>query len=112
MNQEKYIGMDVHQATISVAVMDSSGKLIMECILFTLQKLHHQIIGSILRTDVIEMANVRMVQGGNGPGLALHALFQLRRRRKMRSQNFHRHGAVKARFKSAINFSHAARAQG
>ena len=33
MSQEKYIGMDVHQATISVAVMDSSGKLIMECIL-------------------------------------------------------------------------------
>ena len=31
MNQEKYIGMDVHQATISVAVMDSSGKLIMAC---------------------------------------------------------------------------------
>ncbi len=27
MKQEKYIGMDVHQATISVAVMDSSGKL-------------------------------------------------------------------------------------
>jgi hypothetical protein len=35
MNQEKYIGMDVHQATISVAVMDSSGKPIMECILET-----------------------------------------------------------------------------
>src|SRR5487761_909021 len=35
MNQAKYIGMDVHQATISVAVMDSSGKLIMECILET-----------------------------------------------------------------------------
>jgi hypothetical protein len=35
MNQEKYIGMDVHQATISVAVIDSSGKLIMECILET-----------------------------------------------------------------------------
>jgi len=35
MNQEKYIGMDVHQATISVAVMDSSGKLIMECVLET-----------------------------------------------------------------------------
>ena len=35
MNQEKYIGMDVHQATISVAVMDSAGKLIMECILET-----------------------------------------------------------------------------
>jgi transposase len=35
MNQEKYIGMDVHQATIAVAVMDSSGQLIMECILET-----------------------------------------------------------------------------
>jgi len=35
MNQEKYIGMDVHQATISVAVLDSAGKLIMECILET-----------------------------------------------------------------------------
>jgi transposase len=35
MSQEKYIGMDVHQATISVAVMDGRGKLIMECILET-----------------------------------------------------------------------------
>ena len=35
MKQEKYIGMDVHQATISVAVMESSGKLVMECILET-----------------------------------------------------------------------------
>jgi transposase len=35
MNQAKYIGMDVHQATISVAVMDSTGKLSMECILET-----------------------------------------------------------------------------
>src|ERR1700738_924687 len=35
MSQEKYIGMDVHQATISVAVMDGRGKLIMECILGT-----------------------------------------------------------------------------
>ena len=31
MSQKKYIGMDVHQATLSVAVMDS--KLIMVCIL-------------------------------------------------------------------------------
>ena len=35
MKQAKYIGMDVHQATISVAVVDGSGKLIMECILET-----------------------------------------------------------------------------
>jgi Transposase len=35
MSQEKYIGMDVHQATISVAVTDSRGKLLMESILET-----------------------------------------------------------------------------
>ena len=35
MSQEKYIGMDVHQATISVAVMDVQGKLLMECVLKT-----------------------------------------------------------------------------
>src|SRR5579864_1519010 len=35
MSQEKYIGMDVHQATISVAVRDVQGKLIMESLLET-----------------------------------------------------------------------------
>src|SRR5580765_1197147 len=38
MSQEKYIGMDVHQATISVAVMDAQSKLIMECLLETSKK--------------------------------------------------------------------------
>jgi hypothetical protein len=35
MSQEKGIGMDVHQATISVAVTDSRDKLIIESILET-----------------------------------------------------------------------------
>ena len=35
MNQEKYIGMDVHQATISAAVMNAQGKLLVECVLET-----------------------------------------------------------------------------
>ena len=35
MNSQKYIGMDVHQATIFAAVKDDQGKLIMECILET-----------------------------------------------------------------------------
>src|ERR1700675_2779092 len=33
MNDAKYIGLDVHQATISVAVLDSAGNLVMEAIL-------------------------------------------------------------------------------
>src|SRR5579872_7318130 len=35
MNDAKYIGLDVHQATISAAVLDSTGKLVMECVLET-----------------------------------------------------------------------------
>src|SRR6201987_465739 len=35
MSQEKYIGMDVHAATISVAVKNAEGKLLMECVLET-----------------------------------------------------------------------------
>jgi hypothetical protein len=35
MNSEKYIELDVHQAIISVAVLDSTGKLVMESILET-----------------------------------------------------------------------------
>src|SRR5436309_13978952 len=35
VNSEKYIGLDVHQATIFVAVMDSKGKIVMESILET-----------------------------------------------------------------------------
>jgi hypothetical protein len=35
MNDAKYIGLDVHQATISVAVFDFAGKLVMEAILET-----------------------------------------------------------------------------
>ena len=35
MNDAKYIGLDVHQATISVAVLDSGGRLVMEAVLAT-----------------------------------------------------------------------------
>ncbi len=35
MDDAKYIGRDVHQAMISVAVLDSAGKLVMEAILKT-----------------------------------------------------------------------------
>ena len=47
MNQAKYIGMDVHQATISVAVMDSAGKLILESVLETKAATILQFIGGL-----------------------------------------------------------------
>jgi hypothetical protein len=35
MDSAKYIGMDLHQATISVAVLNSAGKLTMESVVKT-----------------------------------------------------------------------------
>jgi hypothetical protein len=35
MDTVKYIGMDVHKEAISIAVLNSSGKLVMECIIET-----------------------------------------------------------------------------
>jgi hypothetical protein len=40
MNDAKYIGLNVHQATISVSVLDSSGKLVLEAILETKAENH------------------------------------------------------------------------
>ena len=51
MNEAKYIGMDVHQATISVAVRDSRGNLVMKAILETkadtILELIHGLRGSL-----------------------------------------------------------------
>jgi hypothetical protein len=47
VNRATYIGMDVHQATISVAVMDSVGKLILESILETKAATILQFIGGL-----------------------------------------------------------------
>ena len=47
MNDAKYIGMDVHQATISAAVLDSAGNLVMEAILETKTETILQFLGGI-----------------------------------------------------------------
>ena len=35
MNNTKYIGMDVHKESISIAVMNSAGKIVLECVIET-----------------------------------------------------------------------------
>ena len=35
MDSKKYTGMDVHQESISIAVRNAAGKLVMECIIET-----------------------------------------------------------------------------
>jgi len=35
MTSTKYIGMDVHKESISIAVMNAAGKIVMECVIET-----------------------------------------------------------------------------
>ena len=35
MDSTKYIGMDVHKESISIAVMNAAGKVVMECVIET-----------------------------------------------------------------------------
>ena len=48
---EKYVGMDVHKESISIAVMNSVGKIVMECVLETKASMILQFING-LRGDV------------------------------------------------------------
>jgi hypothetical protein len=47
MNEAKYIGLHLHQATISIAILDSAGKLVMEAILETRAETILQFLGGL-----------------------------------------------------------------
>jgi hypothetical protein len=52
VNDAKYIGRDVHQATISATVLDSTGKLVMEAVLETKAETILQFIHGLRRLVV------------------------------------------------------------
>ena len=73
MNDAKYIGMDVHQATICAAVRDSGGNLVMEATLETkaetILEFVHGLRGNTRkrRRQLIGIANVcRLSEGRQG----------------------------------------------
>jgi hypothetical protein len=61
VNSTKYIGMDVHTATISVAVLDAAGKLIMESVLetkaSTILQFMHGLRGDVYITSRVVSTN-------------------------------------------------------
>ena len=51
MDSKKYIGMDVHKESISIAVMNGAGKIVMECVVETKESMILQFING-LRGDL------------------------------------------------------------
>jgi hypothetical protein len=77
-----------------------------------LDKLHHQEIDFAFAADVVERADVRMIQRGDRAGFALETLAALRVRGKIRRQNLDRNVAPEARVARSIDFAHTAGAEG
>src|SRR6266571_3858133 len=65
-----------------------------------LDELHHQVVW----TDVVKLANMRVIQSGNRARFALEAL------RKLLAGNLDSDHAVEARVASFVDFTHAPRA--
>ena len=51
LNDKKYIGMDVHKESISIAVRNGAGKIVMECVIETKASMILQFING-LRGDL------------------------------------------------------------
>src|SRR3990170_5702738 len=76
----------------------------------TLQILHDEILGARLLADVIEHADVRVLEVGDGFSFALESLAQLGVEREMLRENFDSHVAIQTGVEALIHFTHAPRA--
>ena len=65
MNDAKYIGLDVHQATISATVLDSNGKLVMESILETIELQKNSKLMALIKADKAGKVAFRRVPRGH-----------------------------------------------
>jgi len=80
-----------------------------QCLAF--EALHDKVIRPVLMADVVQHADVRVIQTGNGFGLALKALLANGIIRELRRQDLNGDRAVEPRVPRAKHFAHAARAQ-
>ena len=75
------------------------------------EKLHDEVVGAGVRADVVEMADVGMIERGDGAGLALHALLEFGRVGEMCSENFNGYDAIEPSVAGAVDLAHAARSE-
>lgn len=74
----------------------------------TLHEFHDDIVGTVLPADVVERADMRMVQAGYDLGLAFEALTARRIVREMRRENLDGDSSVEARVQRLVDFAHSA----
>ena len=70
---------------------------------------HHQKINAVLVASVVERADVRMIQAGDGLCFALEALAQFGAVSEMSGQHLDRDDSIEAGIARFINLAHSAR---
>src|SRR5581483_6693055 len=75
-------------------------------------QLHHQIFDPILAANIVQHANVGMIQSGDGSRFPLEALFAGEIVGKFGWKYFDSNFAAEARVPGAINFAHSAGTEG
>jgi hypothetical protein len=73
------------------------------------QVLHNKEVDAVLLADVMERADVGMIQRGDGAGFAFKAFASLWVGSHVSGQDFDRHCAIQPRVARPIDFAHAAR---
>src|SRR5262245_4003647 len=72
-----------------------------------LEQLHDDVIGAVLMADVVEHADMRMVQRGDDTSLPLEAGAQVRVGREVRGEDLERDAALQAGIPRPIHLAHA-----
>ncbi len=72
---------------------------------------HDQVVDAVLFAHVVEHANVRMIQAGHRPGLALETLVEIHSLSQMFGKNLDGDGAVQTGVGPPIHLSHTARTE-
>ena len=79
---------------------------------FPFQILHYQIPGTVLFTDIVKRADMRMIEGCNRTRLTFEALLRLRVRPELFVENLYRNRAVQACIEGFVNLGHASGSDG
>ena len=74
------------------------------------EQLHHQERAAVVRADVVNRQNVRVIERADRARFLLESPQMVGVGRKRRRQNFYGHVALQARVARAIHFAHPARA--
>ena len=80
----------------------------MESAVLALNELHHERADTVGFLETVDVSDVRMVQRGQGPGLALKPRDPLRVGGERIGQDLDRDGAIQRRVPRAVDFTHAA----